>query len=164
MNIAARAPLLFLAAVFAALAFSGCTLPVSPEKQIRARLASIRESILAKRVDGIFEFGTPDWTFVGPDGKSFNRAAYRERTTKLFAEIGIESLETNIETVDVRRGQAEVRLTQVMVRTERDATGATARWRVTYQETQDWVETEARGWLVVRVRVYNPKRTALPAT
>jgi ketosteroid isomerase-like protein len=163
MNIKARAPLLFLAAGFAALFLGGCTPPVKPETQIRARLASIREAILAKRVDGIFEFGTPDWTFVGPDGKSFSRTAYRERTTKLFAEIGIESLETNIERVDVRRGQAEVRLTQTMVRTERDATGATTRWRVTYQETQEWVETPARGWLVVRVQVYNPKRVAWPA-
>ncbi len=164
MNITARAPLLFLVAAIATLFFSGCTRPVPPETQIRARLASIREAILAKRVEGIFEFGTPDWTFVGPDGKRFDRDAYRARTTKLFAEIGIDSLETNIERVDVRRDQAEVRLTQVMVRTERDATGATTRWRVTYQETQEWIETPARGWLVVSVKVHNPQRVAWPAT
>lgn len=162
MSISARAPLLFFAAFFAALAFGGCTAQSRADAQIRERLASIRTSILAKRVDGIFEFGTPDWTFVGPDGKSFDRTAYRARTTKLFADIGIESLETKIESVSIQGSRADVRLTQTMVRTERDASGAATRWRVTYQEAQEWIETPARGWLVVRVNVHNPKRE--PAT
>lgn len=161
MNIAVRAPLLFVS-VLALLAGAGCVAP-APETQIAERIASIRAAILAERVDGIFEFGTPDWQFIAPDGKRFDRAAYRARTVQMFAGIEIESLETKIDSLKARDGRAEVRITQTMVRTETDASGGRRRWRARYQESQEWVLTPARGWLVVSVRVFNPQREELPA-
>lgn len=162
MNLTARTPLLFLGIALLAAAFSGCS-QVAAENQIRARLASIREAILARRADGIVEFGTPDWRFDTPDGQTFDRAGYLERTKKLLAEIQIESLDTRIDRIEFHDSRAEVTLTQTMVRGETDATGARTRWKVKYGERQEWIETRGRGWLVARVtNLYRPVRSALP--
>lgn len=162
MNLTARAPFLFIGLLVCAAMLAGCNGLVA-EKQIRERILSIREAILAKRAEGIVEFGTPDWRFDGSDRQSYDRAAYLVRTKKLFAEIQIESLETHIDRVDVRDSRAEVALTQTMVRTEKDATGAPMRWKVRYHEKQEWIETPSRGWLVARVSVFAPEREKLPA-
>lgn len=156
MNIAVRAPLLFCAALAAA----SCAAP-SGEEQIRSRLLTIRAAILAERVEGIFEFGTPDWTFVAPDGQQFDRAAYRARTEKLFASVDIESLETRVTRIDRRDERALVELTQTMVRVETTATGERQRWRVVYDERQEWRRSRDRGWLVARVEVVSPRRARL---
>lgn len=135
---------------------------VSPaERQIRERIALIRASILARDADGIVRHGTPDWSFVTPDGASVDRAGFLERTRRLFANSEIESLQTDIFAVSVQGERANVRLRQQMVRTEKDAAGQSLRWRVTYQEGQEWVRTKD-GWSVVRVEVYLPTREALP--
>jgi ketosteroid isomerase-like protein len=151
-----------LAGALLALALAGCAAPRA-EDLIRERLMAIRAAILAERVEGIFEFGTPDWAFVAPDGTRFDRTSYRARTEQLFARIGIESLDTAVESVRVRDGRAEVRLVQTMVRTETGADGRAARVRVRYAEVQDWVDTPGRGWLVAQVRVLSPSREELPA-
>lgn len=161
MNIAVRAPLLLVALLAVAAFFSGCETPAA-DAQIRARIASIREAILAERAAGIVEFGTPDWRFVAADGQAFDRAAYLERVEKLFAGIEIESLETRVERVDERGARAEVELVQIMVRRETDAAGERARWKVRYREQQEWVMTATRGWLVARVKVYSSQREKLP--
>lgn len=157
MNIAVRAPLLFCAILLAA---TGCG-QHAMEEQIRGRLASIREAILAKRVEGIFEFGTADWTFVGPDGKTFDRVAYRARTEKLFASVEIESLDTRINAIHRHDERAHVELTQTMMRVETTASGEKQRWRVIYDEKQEWRRSKDRGWLVARVEVINPRRERL---
>lgn len=133
----------------------------SDERQIRERIALIREAILAKQAEGIMRHGTPDWTFIAPDGKTFGREAYLERTRSLFQSVTIESLKTEIRYVTVRGDRAELQLSQDMVRTEGDATGQPTRWRVTYQEIQEWVRA-ADGWHVARVQVFTPKREPLP--
>lgn len=161
MNLTARAPFL-LASFVLALVFAGCGSSWTAEKQIRERIASIRASILAKRAEGIVEFGTPDWRFETAEGKSFDRAAYLARTTQLLAGIEIESLDTRIDSCLFSGPRAEVMLTQTMVRVETDATGTRARWKVTYREKQEWVDTPARGWLVTSVMVFHPEREKLP--
>lgn len=140
---------------------AGCS-GLMAEKQIRERIFSIRASILAKRAEGIVEFGTPDWRFDGPDGKSYDRAAYLARTARLFAGIEIESLDTHIDSCRMRDARAEIMLTQTMVRIETDAAGVRARWKVRYREKQEWVETRTRGWLVTSVMVFHPEREKLP--
>lgn len=145
----------------AAAVLAGCS-GMLAEKQIRERIFSIREAILAKRAEGIVEFGTPDWHFAGPDGKTYDRAAYLVRTAKLFSGIEIESLDTHIDSCLMFNERAEVMLTQTMVRIETDAVGARARWKVRYREKQEWVETRARGWLVTSVMVFQPEREKLP--
>ena len=161
MNIAVRAPLLLVAWLTVTVFFSGCETPTA-DRQIRGRIASIRAAILAERAEGIVEFGTPDWRFVGADGQVFDRAAYRARVEKLFAGIEIESLETTIESVREHGGRAEVELVQIMVRHETDAAGGRTRWKVRYRESQEWVKTELRGWLVARVQVYSSQWEKLP--
>jgi len=161
MNLTARAPFLFVGVALFVAGLVGCS-SIYGERQIRERIFSIREAILAKRAEGIVEFGTPDWRFDGSDRQSYDRAAYLVRTKKLFADIQIESLETHIDRVDVRDSRAEVALTQTMVRTEKDATGAPVRWKVRYHEKQEWVATPSRGWLVAHVSVFAPEREKLP--
>ena len=161
MNIAVRAPLPFVAFLAALAVLSGCATPHA-DRQIRERIASIREAILAERAAGIVEFGTPDWRFVSADDKAFDRAAYLQRVEKLFAGIEIESLETRVERVDERGARAEVELVQIMVRRETDAAGERARWKVRYRESQEWVKSATRGWLVARVKVYSSQREKLP--
>jgi len=161
MNIARRAPFLLVAWLTVAAIFSGCMMSVA-EVQIRERIASIRSAILAKRAEGIVEFGTPDWSFRTADGKAFDRAAYLARVEKLFAEVEIESLDTKVERVFAGNGRAEVELVQTMVRTEPEGAGARTRWKVSYREHQEWVRSPTRGWLVVSVQVYNSTREKLP--
>jgi hypothetical protein len=162
MNLTARAPLLFAGFILLAAGLVGCS-QLSAEKQIRERIAAIREAILAERPEGIIEFGTPDWRFDTPDRKTFDRAAYLERTRKLFAEIDVESLDTRIDRIDHFGERAEVSLTQTLVRVETDAAGARTRWKIKYRETQEWVLARDRGWLVAHVTIlYHPKREALP--
>jgi ketosteroid isomerase-like protein len=163
MNLTARAPFLFIGVVLFAAGVVGCS-QFTAEKQIRERIASIREAILAERAEGIVEFSTPDWRFDTPDRKTFDRSAYLERTRKLFAEIDVESLDTRIDRVDYFGERAEVALTQTIVRIEKNATGAATRWKTRYRETQEWVLTRDRGWLVAHVTIlYHPKREALPS-
>lgn len=155
MNITVRTPWLFLGLMGLLAALGGCS-NAAVEQQIRERIGSIREAILARRAEGIVEFGTPDWIFVAPDGKSFDRVAYLERTKKLFGSVVIESLDTHIDRIERHDSRAEVWLTQTMVRVETDAAGVRTRWRVRYQERQDWFETRERGWLVGRVTILSP--------
>lgn len=161
MSHAVKTPLLLALVAATAALLAGCNL-TTPDRQIRERIASIRAAILAERVDGIFEFGTPDWAFVAPDGKRYDREAYRARTAKLFADVQIESLETKVISLTAQGPRAEVWIEQAMVREETDASGARARWKVTYREKQDWFKTDARGWLVGRVEVIGPRREKLP--
>lgn len=131
------------------------------ETQIRDRIASIRTAILAKDVEGIFRWGTPDWRFHAPDGKTYDRDAYRERTTKLFSTVEIESLDTEIFHVALSGVHAEVGLRQTMVRAENSASGTRVRWRVKYTEAQEWVRV-ADGWRVASVRVTSLTRDQAP--
>lgn len=131
------------------------------ERQIRERIALIRESILARNAEGIVRHGTPDWSFITPDGARVDRTGFIERTRRLFANSEIESLQTDIFAVSVHGERANVQLRQQMVRTEKDAAGQSQRWRVTYREGQEWVRT-TEGWCVARVEVYSPTREALP--
>jgi ketosteroid isomerase-like protein len=162
MSHAVKTPLLLALLTAVAALAAGCNLTTA-DRQIRERIASIRTAILAERVEGIFEFGTPDWVFVAPDGKRYDRDAYRARTTKLFADVQIESLDTQVISLTTEGPRAEVWIEQTMVREETDAAGARARWKVTYREKQDWFDTAARGWLVGRVEVIDPRREKLPA-
>ena len=166
MNFSARAPFLFFA-IGCAVALAGCAglaQALNPdEAQIRDRIASIRTAILAKEVEGIFRWGTRDWTFKTPDGKTFDRAAYRERTAKMFAQVQIESLETEVRSVTISENHADVWLQQTMVRTETAADGTRTRWRVIYPESHEWVKV-ADGWRVSRVAILSMKREALPLT
>jgi hypothetical protein len=61
--------------------------------------------------------------------------------------------------LSIRR--AQVRLTQTMVRIETAATGERQRWRVSYDERQEWSYSKERGWLVAIVQVINPRRELL---
>lgn len=164
MNLAVRAPFV-LYLVGCALSLAGCTgvaRVLSPDHaQIRERIATIRAAILTKDVEGIFRWGTPDWSFTAPDGRVYDRTAYRERTTKLFAAVEIESLETDVRQVHVDGVHADVWLQQTMVRTETDASGTRTRWRVTYGEDQEWVRV-SDGWRVVGVKVIGMKRDKVP--
>jgi len=158
------APLLF-GLISCALLLGGCAgfmRVMNPEEaQIRERIASIRIAILAKNVEGVFRWGTPDWRFKAPDGKIYDRDAYRERTTKLFAAIEIESLETEVFRVSIQDAHAEVGLNQTMVRAETDASGARVRWLVKYSEAQEWVRV-VDGWRVARVTVTSSNREKAP--
>lgn len=149
-------------------ALAGCTTnlcaPAAAEAQIRERIESIRLSILAKSADGIVRWGTADWSFTGGDGQTYDRAGYLRRTAGLFARIEqIESLDTVIDRVAVRRDEAEVELTQTMVRRERPAeSGGAKRWWLRYREHQVWVFRGADGWRVRRVEfVGAPERREL---
>lgn len=164
MNFQARAPFLFFLAgcvVLLASCASVMRLMTPDETQIRERIASIRTAILAKDVEGIYRWGTPDWAFKGPDGKIYDRAAYRVRTAKLFARVQIESLETQVRNVTLTNEYADVWLQQTMIRIETAADGTRERWRVTYPESHQWVKV-ADGWHVVQVQIVSVKREQLP--
>lgn len=162
MNLTVRAPFLLVGAVLCAAGLAGCS-GLAAEKQIRERIASIRDAILAERAEGVVEFATPDWHFDTPDLKQFDRTTYVERTRKLFADIDVESLETRIDRVDYLGERAEVMLTQTLVRVETDAAGVRSRWKLKYSERQEWILSRDRGWLVAHVTIlYHPKRAALP--
>lgn len=121
------------------------------KEQIPARLADIRTAILARNADGIVRWGTDDWHVVDRSGAIVEREAYLTRTRALFARIEIESLDTQIDLIDVAGKEAAVEITQTMVRREKDpATGKSQRWRVHYRERQSWTLT-ADGWRVAQV-------------
>lgn len=159
MNFPARVPFLFLAVLLLA----GCS-QFAPEKQIRDRVAAMGDAIRAERAEDILEFATPDWHFDASDGRTYDRAAYLERTRQLFAGTEIEALDTRLDRFDRHDSRLEVWLTQTLVRLETDRDGSRTRWRLVYRERQDWVETRSRGWLVARVvLLHPPERTKLLA-
>lgn len=132
--------------------------------EIESRIASIRDSILARRAEGIVRYGTDDWSFTGPDGVTFNRASYLVRAEALFARVPvIESLETKIDRLVTAAATAEVEITQTMVRREIDpATKTESRVWLRYREKHLWLKTD-RGWCVQRVAFLGtPERQALP--
>lgn len=139
----------------------------SPEAQIRERVASIREAILAKSASGIVRWGTADWSFAPADGQSYDRDAYLRRTEALFARIEeIESLETRVDRVTVHDEVAEVEITQTMVRRERPADrprdGKVSRVWLHYREHQMWVRVAPGDWRVRRVEFMGvPERREL---
>lgn len=138
----------------------------SAEQEIRGKIASIREAIVAKSAAGIVRHGTPDWTFTGPDGVTFDRERYLVRTEALFARIvAIESLQTTVDRVDILSSDvADIEITQIMVRSERaPQTGAVSRLSLRYREQHRWIRT-ADGWRVQKVSfIGTPERTVLPA-
>jgi hypothetical protein len=131
---------------------------------IRTRIASIRDSILARSAEGIVRDGTDDWSFTGPDGVKFDRAGFIVRTKALFARVTvIESLETAVDQIVLGRDTADVEITQTMVRQEKDpATQAVTRLWLRYREKHRWVNT-SRGWCVQNVAfIGSPERRVLP--
>ncbi len=163
-----------LVTLLAVLCLGGCSTsqrglpsPEADQQEIAAKIAGIREAILAKSAAGIVQSGTPDWQFTGPDGVSFDRAGFIVRTEALFARVvAIESLETHVDSiVPAGADVAEVEITQTMVRAERAAgTGGVARFLIRYREHHHWVRTPD-GWRVQRVRfIGTPERTPLPAS
>ena len=132
--------------------------------QIRTRIAAIRDSILRKSAAGIVHYGTPDWSFTGADGVTFDRAGFITRTEALFARVeAIESLETAVDRLDFTdASHAEVEITQTMVRREKAAdTSAVTRLYLRYRERHTWVSTDD-GWKVQRVLfIGTPERRML---
>jgi hypothetical protein len=143
---------------------AGCATPAQrAEAQIREHIFSIRDAIRARQPEGIVRWGTDDWSFTGADGKAFGRAAYLDRARGMFARIvTLDSLETTVDRVEIRGPAAEVEITQLMERHERDpATGAVTHLRLRYREQHDWVRTP-EGWRVRAVRfIGTPERTVL---
>ena len=145
---------------------AGCaTTTEHAEAQIRERIFSIRDAIRAKEPEGIVRWGTPDWSFTGPDGKTFDREKYLVRARGLFAGlVSLDSLETTVDRVEVdeKRGAAEVEITQVMERHERNATtGQVEHVRLRYRERHMWVRA-SDGWRVRRVAFLGaPERTVV---
>lgn len=133
--------------------------------QIRARIAAIRDSILKKSAAGIVYSGTPDWSFTGADGVTFDRAGFITRTEALFARVeAVESLDTAVDRIDfIDASHATVEITQTMVRREKSAdTGAITRLYLRYRERHAWVSTDD-GWKVQRVQfIGTPERRVLP--
>jgi len=133
------------------------------EDQITARIFSIRDAIRAQQAEGIVRWGTADWSFAGPDGKVYDRAAYLERARGLFARIvTLDALETHIDRLEVNGRSAAVEITQTMERHERDAaSGQILHLRLRYRERHAWTET-ADGWRVRSVAfIGTPERTVL---
>lgn len=155
-----RAVLIFLLAALAA-----CVTPAERSRaEIRERILSIRDAIRARQPEGIIRWGTDDWSFTGPDGKSLDRAAYLVRARGLFERtVSLDSLETTIDRIDLHGDAADVEITQRLERHERDpATGAVQHVRLLYREHHAWVRT-ADGWRVRSVRFLGaPVRTVLP--
>ena len=155
-------PLLWLTLI--TLLLTSCISPVQQDdNQIRERIASIRTAILALQQEGIVRWGTSDWSFTGPDGKSFNQASYLIRTRGLFARVvTIDSLDTHVDRLDVQGDTAAVEITQTMVRHEREAaTGKILHLHLRYRESHTWVRTDD-GWRVRRVAfIGTPERTVL---
>jgi ketosteroid isomerase-like protein len=142
-----------VAALAAVVATSGCTQPAAQaDQQIRERIASIRTAILERRAEGIVHWGTDDWSFTGPDGKSVDKAAYLERAKGLMQRVvSVDSLETKVDQVVVHGETADVEITQTMERHEREAaTGNVLHLRLRYREHHVWVRA-SDGWRVKSV-------------
>lgn len=143
-----------------------CTTPPADADaaQIRERIASIRTAILARQPEGIVHWGTPDWTFTGPDGTTVDRTAYLARARTLFTRItAVDSLDTQVDRVAVHGDTADVEITQTMRRHEQGPEpGAVSDVWIRYRERHDWVRT-ADGWRVRRVAFLGtPERTSQP--
>ncbi len=137
---------------------------VAAETQIRSRIASIREAILARSAEGIVHWATGDWSFTGADGVKFDRAGYLARTTALFARVpAIESLDTQVDRLEIHGDSADIEITQTMVRREIDpATKAETRVWLRYREKHRWVAV-ARDWRVQAVAfIGQPERKNIP--
>lgn len=109
-------------------------------------------------------WGTPDWRFIDGEGKVFDREAYLVRARAMFAQIeAVESLETSVDSIEASGDQAIVRITQLMVRRDKDpSAGAPRRLQLRYQERQEWLRG-ADGWRVREVRFTGvPERKLLP--
>lgn len=150
------------------LAMAGCTsaggTARDDETQIRSRITSIRDSILARSAEGIVRYGTEDWSFTGPDGVKFDRTAYLARTQALFARVpAVESLDTHVDQIVLRPDSADVEISQTMIRREIDpATKTEGRIWLHYRERHLWVRT-ANGWCVRQVAfIGTPERKPLP--
>lgn len=160
MSLRPRLALALLALGLAA----GCTTPMErADAQIRERIFSIRDAIRAREPEGIVRWGTTDWTFTGPDGQAYDRAAYLVRARGLFARtVTLDSLETTVDRLEVRDDSAEVEITQVMERHERSADGtAIEHVRLRYRERHEW-RRGPDGWRVRAVRFLGaPERTLL---
>lgn len=165
-------PLIFVITLILFLANPGCTAPpptprdnAAAEREIRGKIAGIREAILAKSATDIVRPSTPDWTFTAPDGVVFDRASYLVRTEALFSRIiAIESLTTTVDRVTfVDPSTAEVEISQRMVRSERAPdTGLVSRLSLRYRERHLWALTND-GWRVRRVEfIGTPERVVLP--
>lgn len=150
--------------LFACLVFLGCaSTGADAGRQIRERIASIRTAILAKEPEGIIRWGTDDWTFVGPDGKAYDQAAYLVRARDLFNRIvTVDALDTKVDKIVVQGDTAEVEITQTMERHERDAaTGKVLHLRLRYRETHVWIRTGGE-WRVRSVAFLGtPERTEI---
>lgn len=142
------------------------TLRLPADQEIRRKIFTIRDAILAKSAAGIVLHGTPDWSFTGPDGVTFDRAGYLARTEALFARIVvIESLETTVNRLEFPdAASADVEISQTMVRSERTPeTGVVVRLKLRYRERHQWVRI-GDGWRVKSVRFLGtPERAVLPA-
>ncbi len=143
---------------------TGCMTQVRrDEMQIRERVFSIRDAIRAKEADGIVRWGTDDWSFTGPDGKSFDKLGYLVRVRGLFERtVSVDSLETTLDTIEIRGSTATIEISQLMERSERnEATGKVEHLRLRYRERHEWMKA-ADGWRVRSVRFIGiPERTLL---
>ena len=143
---------------------AGCATPAQRARaQITERIYSIRDAIRARQAEGIVRWGTADWSFTGPDGKVFDRAAYLVRARGLFERIvTLESLATVVDRIDVHGTFADEEITQTMERHERDATsGEILHLRLRYREHHVWMVT-SDGWRVQTVAfIGQPERTVL---
>lgn len=158
-----RAPLFLrgLIAVGAAAMLAACgNLGFADVREIRERIEQMRAATAAEDAEGIVQFATPDWTFEGAGKKPSGRTTYLDRTKKAFQNLAIESLKTNVQSLEIDAERADVRLQQTMVCSETNAAGESVRWKIVYLESQEWVKT-TRGWLVARVQTYPPKREKL---
>ena len=135
----------------------------SGQSEIRERIFFIRDAIRVKQAEGIVRWGTDDWSFTGPDGKSFDRAGYLARAVDLFARIvSIDSLETTVDSIAIDGATAAVEITQRMERHERNAaSGQIERVKLLYRERHEWRKT-GDGWRVRSVRFIGvPQRTVI---
>lgn len=163
-------PALITPLLLLALLLGGCGTPAAQRddeaarREIRSRIAAIRDAILARNAAGIVQSATPDWSFTGPDGVAFDREGFLRRTEALFARIvTIESLTTDVDTVEFTAAdRARVEITQTMVRSERAAdTGTVSRVWLRYREEHSWVQVDG-AWKVRRVVfIGTPERRVL---
>jgi hypothetical protein len=119
------------------------------DTQIRERVASIRDAILAKNAEGVVKWGTDDWEMRAADGTRFDRSSYLTRTKALMDRVAsIDSLTTTIDSLVVNANEATVEITQLMERHERPASGgAVQHVRLKYRERHTWVRA-TDGWRV----------------
>lgn len=158
-KLAAAAPLLF-SAVWFALGTAGCVgFLNSAESEIGASIERMRRAKLAGAVNEFVDATTPDWRFVSGD-RSLEREAYRAWLSEQLTRYPVESIEAKVTRIDVRGRIADVSLRQTVVRSEADASGVPARWRLVSVENQEWVRT-ANGWRFARTQQWPQERKRL---